>query len=139
MIIHLLLLAWSLAAHISAATLPPTLDLISNLRDPNKPLADSRVQANTSAVEGVIRWYCTKVDSWILPRMKPHDCGGVLEYFYLETMDQGGTKWNEFLAPGAKKTTHDQVEWTPRKYTFGSAYSLPTFLPTKMTLSCTYL
>ena len=137
MIIHLLLLAWLLAAHTSAATLPPTLDLINNSRDPNKPLADARAQSNISAVEGVLRWYCTKVDRWILPKMDRHDCGGVLEYFYLETMDQGGSKWNEFLAPGAKRTTYDQVEWTPRKYTFGSVYPLSTFLPTRMTLSCT--
>ena len=138
MIIHLLLLAWSLAAHNSAATLPPTLDLTSNPRAPNKPLADLRAQSNISDVEGQPLWYCTKADQWTLPKLEPHDCGGVLDYFYIETMGEGGGKMMEFRAPGAKKVTHNKLQWTPRKYTFGSVYLCPNFLPTRITLSCTY-
>lgn len=127
MIIHTLLLAWLLAAHTSAATLPPTLDLTSNPRTPNKPSADLRAQSNVSAIEGSPWWYCTKVDQWALPRPDPRDCEGVLDYFYIETMGEGGRKKLEFLAPGAKRTTHNQMQWTPRKYTFGSVYSCPNF------------
>ena len=138
MIIHLLLLAWSLAAHNSAATLPPTLNLTSNPRAPDKPLADLRAQSNFSDVEGQPLWYCTKVDQWTLPKLEPRDCGGVLDYFYIETMEQGGGKRIEFRAPGSKKMTHNLMQWTPRKYTFGIVYPYLTFLPTKTTLSCTY-
>ena len=138
MIIHLFLLAWSLAAHNSAATLPPTLDLTSNPSAPIKPLADLRAQSNVSDVEGQPLWYCTKIDQWTLPKLEPGDCSGVLDYFYIQTMDQGGGKKIEFRAPGGKKMTHNQVQWTPRKYTFGRVDPYLTFLPTKTTLSCTY-
>ena len=138
MIVHLLLLVWSLAAHTSAATLPPTLDIISSPRAPDEELADLRAQSNISDVEGQPLWYCTKVDQWALPKLEPHDCRGVLDYFYIETMGEGGGKRIEFRAPGAKKITHSLMQWTPRKYTFGSVYPCPTFLPAKITLSCTY-
>ena len=138
MIMELLLLTWSLAALTSAATLPPTLDVTSNSSALDKPLADLRVLSNISAIEGNPWWYCTKVDQWTLPKVDPHDCRGVLEYFFIETMYEGGNKRIEFLTPGAKKKTHSLGQWTPRKYTFGSVYPWPTFLPTKFTLSCTY-
>ena len=127
MIILPLLLTWLLAAHTSAATLTPTLDLIKNPTASDKSLADLGAQSNISAVEGDPWWYCTKVDRWTLPKLEPHDCEGVLDYFYIQTMDEGGTKRLEFLAPGAKGKTHIQVQRTPRKYIFGSVYPCPNF------------
>ena len=127
MIIFSLLLASLLAAHTSAATLPPTLDLTSNPRAPDKPLADLQAQSNISAVGGSPLWYCTNIDQWTLPRPDPHDCEGVLDYFYIETMREGGKKKVEFLAPGAKRATHNMMQWTPRKYTFGSDYPCSKF------------
>ena len=50
---------------------------------------------------------------------------GVLDYFYIQTMEEGGKKKLEFLAPGATRKTHDKMQWTPRKYTFGSVYPCP--------------
>ena len=138
MVIHLLLSAWLLAAHTGAATLPPTLDLTSSPRAPDKSLADLQAQSNISAVEGNPWWYCTKVDRWILPRWEQHDCQGALDYFWIKTMEEGGSKRIEFRAPGAKKVTHNQYQWTPRKYIFGSLCPCPNSLPTKVTLSCTF-
>ena len=138
MVIYPLLSAWLLAAHAGAATLPLTLDLTNDLTAPDKPLADLRAQSNISTVEGNPWWYCTEVDRWILPKFEQHDCEGVLEYFYFLTMEEGGNKRIEFRAHGAKKTTHNLVQWTPRKYIFGSLCPCPNFLPTKVTLSCTY-
>lgn len=135
MIIHPLLLVWWLATQTSGATLPPTLDLTSDPRAPNEPLADLQAQSNISAVQANPKWYCTKVDQWILPRLDPSDCEGVLDYFYIQTMEDGGAKRIEFLAPGAKKITHNMSQWTPRKYTFGSAHPSPDLLPTKACLS----
>ena len=83
-------------------------------------------------------WYCTKVDQWNLPEVESRDCEGVLDYFYIQTMEEGGSKRIEFLAPGAKRITHNMSQWTPRKYTFGSVYPCPYYLPTEVALSFTY-
>ena len=122
MIILPLLLAWLLAALTGAATLPPTLDLTSISTAPDKPLADLRAQSNVSAVGGNPWWFCTRVDRWILPKLISGDCKGVLDYFYIQTMDEGGTKRLEFIAPGTRGKSHIQVQRTPRKYIFGSVY-----------------
>lgn len=51
--------------------------------------------------------------------MQHDDCEAVLQYFYYETMADGGTKLIEFRSPGATRTTHMKGQKTPRKYTFG--------------------
>ena len=44
---------------------------------------------------------------------------GVLDYFFMETMHDGGKNLIEFLMPGSKKSLFVKTQWTPRKYTFG--------------------
>ena len=128
-----LLLVASLAAAAAAASLPPpsSLDPISNpnptldlIPNPNPTLP---AEFNSSAaVHGDIwSWYCTTFERWSLPRLKADDCSGALEWFYIHVMHEGGTKREEFIAPGAKKTTYGTTQWTPRKYTFGTGLSLP--------------
>ena len=124
--LYILLLAASLA-YASAASLPPTLDLTSIPSLPNLTSTYLRPQANRSAVDGDIwLWYCTKMERWSLPKLDSDDCLGALDWFYLENMQDGGTKRKDFVAPGGKKTTYTEMQWTPRKYTFGEVYSFIT-------------
>ena len=81
---------------------------------------------NRSAIEGDSwEWYCTPIQRWNQPPMEKEDCRGVLDYFYYETMMDGGRGPMEFLSPGAKKTEHAKGQMTPRKYTFGKRHGTP--------------
>ncbi len=131
MIRYFVLVVASLAA-ASAASLPPTLDLIRNPDLSNVISAGSPTLSNNSAVEGDIwSWYCTQVPRWSVPKLEPSDCKGMLEYFYLETMHDGGRKMKNFRAPGSKKSTYLETQWTPRKYTFGRVHPSAILLPLK--------
>lgn len=117
----LLLVAW-LTACTSAASLSPTL---IHLTSPSQ-----HAQSNGSTVAGDA-WpgYCTKIERWSVPRLDPRDCVGVLDWFYIHTMHAGGSRKEEFIAPGAKKASFEGtqlVQWTPRKYTFGTVHPLLT-------------
>ena len=119
-------------AYTSAALISPTLHFASNQAPSNLTSIISPAQSNSpeAPTGGLWSWYkyCTKIRRWSLPQLELDDCSIVLDYFYLETMEEGGGKIKEFLAPGAKKTTYAETEWTPRKYTFGRAYLKTTFL-----------
>ncbi|KAF6224634.1 hypothetical protein HO173_012977 [Letharia columbiana] len=94
---------------------------------------------NRSTIEGDSwEWYCTPIQRWNQPPMEKEDCRGVLDYFYYETMMDGGRGSMEFLSPGAKKTEHAKGQMTPRKYTFGTCtlaliivrdFPIPDMLP----------
>lgn len=115
-------------AHASAASIPSTIDIISDPASSNLTSTNRQAQSDASVRNGGIwSWYCTKVQRWSLPELEPDDCLGVLDYFYFETMEDGGRKLKEFRAPGSKKTTYTETEWTPRKYTFGRVYLPPIF------------
>ena len=107
-----------------AASLPSTLDITETPRLANlTSYASLQAQGNDSKVNGDIwSWYCTKDMNWSLPKVHPDDCLGVLDYFYIETMHDGGFKIKEFLSPDADKPADLEPQWTPRKYTFGKAY-----------------
>ena len=123
MLISCFLLVGWVAAWTSAATLPPTLDLTSDLVLSNLSLTDLRAQSNSSTVEDDLwSWYCTKIDQWMLPKYENEDCRAVLDYFYIQTMDEGGTRRKEFLSTHSRKQTYMETEITPRKYTFGSVF-----------------
>ena len=118
MIPYLILLAGSLAVDSSAASIPPKLDLVSNASPTNL-----QAQSNISTMEhDVWYWHCTTADRWIYPLLEPEDCEGVLDYFYYETMREGGSTRTEFLSPNAKRTSRGEWVKTPRKYTFGTVH-----------------
>lgn len=118
----LLLVEW-LAACTSAASRPPTLIHLASTTSP-------QAQSNGSVAEGT-PWpgYCTKFERWSVPKLELTDCGGVLDWFYIHTMHEGGSRKEEFIAPGAKTASLEGTVWTPRKYTFGTVHPLliPTF------------
>lgn len=117
MIVHLLLLTASiLHARTATASSISNIPSIFNLTSSDEPsLPSNRVSA-----EGDFwKCYCTPSQQWNQPPMQQDDCQGVLEYFYYETMTDGGRKPMEFMSPGAKKTRHMKGQTTPRKYTFG--------------------
>lgn len=113
---HFLFLVGWLAACTSPASRSPTLIHLTST-------TSLQAQSNSSAVEGDL-WpgYCTKFERWSVPKLDPRDCGGVLDWFYIHTMHQGGRKNEEFIASGAKKASLEGTQWTPRKYTFGTVY-----------------
>lgn len=76
---------------------------------------------------GGCTWYCTSTRPWNDPSMQQDDCQGVLEYFYYETMTDGGRKPREIILPGARKTRHLKGETTPRKYTFSKCHKTLNF------------
>lgn len=128
----LILVAGSLAS-TSAAFIPSTVDFTSTLALSNLTSTNIPARSDTPVVKGELRsWYCTKIGSWSLPKIEPNDCSGVLDYFYIETMEEGGGKLKEFRAPGSKKETVLETEWTPRKYTFGRVYLSSRLLPYRL-------
>lgn len=122
MIPRFLLVVGSLAC-TSSAFVPSTINITRSSTVSNLTSAHLRSSSHTSVAESNFRMqYCTKIESWSLPKLEPDDCLGVLDYFYLETYDESHRKSKEFRAPGAKKTTHSPPQRTPRKYTFRKAY-----------------
>ena len=131
MIRYFVLLVSSLVG-ASAATLPSTLDLIRNSELSNARPNGSPDLYNNSMVQGDIwSWYCTQIPRWSVPKLEPSDCKGMLDYFYLETMHDGGRKMKNFRAPGSIKSSYLETQWTPRKYTFGRVHPLAILLPLK--------
>lgn len=122
----LVLVKGMLSAH--AITNPSSsLSLIKNLSFFDLTSAnESTLPPSQSTVEGNGWWYCTPIQPWNQPPMVQDDCQGVLEYFYYETMTDGGTKSMEFMSPGAAKTTHFKLQTTPRKYIFGKRPHTPS-------------
>ena len=119
-------------AYTFAASFPSRINITGNTTPSNLVSTDPRAQSNDSVAENT--WYCTRTERWSLPVVEPDDCSGVLDYFYIETVDMNHRKSKEFRAPGAKKTTHQQTQWTPRKYTYGRACLLTMFLPSETVL-----
>lgn len=120
------LLVMGSLAYTIAASFPSRINFAGNTTLSNLTFTDPRAQSNDSVAESNFNiWYCSKTERWSLPALEPADCSGVLDYFYIETVDATHRKSREFRAPGAKKSTHLQTQWTPRKYTFGMA-CLPT-------------
>lgn len=119
LILLLFLVIFLLPAH--AATIPSTSGIsnIPALLSPTAPDEPS-LSSNYSTVEGGFqKWFCTGSQAWNQPALELGDCHGMLQYFYHETMADGGRKAMEFLSPGAKRTRHSKGQATPRKYTFG--------------------
>lgn len=122
MIIYFLLLMKFLFPADAATIMPPSsisnIPTFVNLNSSNQPNPSSN---RSTFVDGKDwKWYCTPIPRWNHPPMEQSDCQGVLEYFYYETMTDGGRKSMEFISPGAKKIRHIKGQMTPRKYTFGT-------------------
>ncbi len=101
------------SAHAAIIPSPPSTPSFFNLTLANQ------INLNGSTVGQFWNSYCTPIRRWNQPRMQQDDCQAVLQYFYHETMADGGKKPIEFRSPGATRTTHMKVQKTPRKYTFG--------------------
>lgn len=124
MLLYFLLLLGSIA-YTSAASVPSSLDILTKPSLSNMSSDSLTTQLNNSEVTGdVWSWFCTRATAWSLPTVELDDCFGVLDYFFIETMHEGGRTAKEFLAPGAKKASYYDTEITPRKYTFGEMYPL---------------
>lgn len=131
MILWFLLLVGTLASTSDASVLS-TIDITRNTTLSNLTSNNLRSQSNSSVAEIDFRIsYCTKKQTWSVPEVKPDDCCGVLDYFYLETVDETFRKSKEFKAPGAKKTSRVPTQTTPRKYTFGRE-DLSTMFPSSV-------
>ncbi len=113
-------------AYTSAASVPSTVNTERDLT------LSGPAQSNSSVAESDI-WlsYCTKTERWSLPELNPDDCSGVLDYFYIETVDKDHRGSKEFRSPKAKKKAQAKTQWTPRKYTFGRPF-LPAILIPKV-------
>ncbi len=124
-----------LLAYTSAASVPSTLNTARDLTLSGPQSTQLRAQSNSSVAESDI-WlsYCTKTERWSLPELKPDDCSGVLDYFYIETIDKDHRSSKEFKSPNSKKKTQAKTQWTPRKYTFGRLFLLTDHSPTFLNL-----
>ena len=110
----LFFLHFLLSTHGATIPSPPSTPSFFNLTLANQ------ISLNGSIAEENWRGsYCSSIWRWNRPRMQQDDCQSVLQYFYYETMADGGTKQIEFRSPDAKRRTHMKVQKTPRKYTFG--------------------
>ena len=133
MISCLLVLVASLAYTINAISVPSGINIASDPILSNLTSIHLPAQPNVSVAEDDLWiWYCTNNQRWSRPEIKPDDCKGMLDYFWLETYDKGHRKSRTFRAPGGKKISSATQEWTPRKYTFGRASLSTVFLPSEM-------
>ena len=110
-------------AFTNAASVSSIPNISKNSTRSNLTSIHLQAQLETSAVN-VWAWYCTKARNWSLPVPELDDCLGLLDFFWIETWDDQHRKSKEFRAPGAKKTTAVQTQWTPRKYTFRKQFNI---------------
>lgn len=121
MILCVLLLVGCLT-YTTAVSFPSTTVITANTTLPDLTSAPAQAPSNSSAESDEIWvWYCANNERWSLPELEPDDCLGVLDFFYIETIDETARKPKEFRVPGAKGKTQTQAQKTPRKYTFGTA------------------
>ena len=132
----LLVLAASLAY---SSSLPPTRHRTSDLSVLNLTSANGTApSSHLDAVDNDIwSWFCTRSPGWSSPALNPDDCTGVLDYFFVEALYDGGKGIMEFRAPGAKVSGDVKTQWTPRKYTFGKHF-LVFFLGIVMVFCCVF-
>ena len=135
MISSLLLLVASLAYTTNAISVPSTINIASDPTLSNLTSIPLPAQSDNPVAESDFGiWYCTNNQRWSRPDIKPDDCKGMLDFFWLETYDKDQRKSRTFRAPGGKKISKAAQEWTPRKYTFGRASLSTMFLPSEMLL-----